>query len=164
VEGKVKSGKLTLGGEGEIVFDMKTFTADTAEARQRFSLKGKVSSSEAKKVTTAMLSDQVLDVEKFPTATFRITSIAPADKQAAGEPGNYLLEGPFTLHGVEKKLAFKARLEAGEKKGMFKLSGAFPIKHSDHGMKPVSALGGLASVADELQIAGDLILTPGTVK
>src|SRR5438067_1391208 len=55
VEGNLKSGKLTPGGEGELIFDMTSFMADTAEARKRVGLdKKKVSENEAKKVTEAM--------------------------------------------------------------------------------------------------------------
>src|SRR5262249_16969897 len=51
VEGNLKSGKLTLGGDGEFVFDMASFTADTSLARKRVGLeRKKVSANEAKKV------------------------------------------------------------------------------------------------------------------
>src|SRR5215475_11218389 len=55
VQGGLKSGKLSLGGGGELVFDMASFTADSPEARQRVGLgKKRVSRNEAKKVTEAM--------------------------------------------------------------------------------------------------------------
>src|SRR4051812_32335317 len=51
VEGRLQSGRLTPGGDGELVFDMGTFTADTAESRKRAGLeREKVSASDAKKV------------------------------------------------------------------------------------------------------------------
>jgi polyisoprenoid-binding protein YceI len=164
VEGNLKSGKITLGGDGEFVFDMASFVADTPEARKKAGLGGKVSNSEAKKVTTAMLGNEVLDVAKHPTATFRIASIMPAEKQAAGELGAYQMDGAFTLHGTEKKLQIKANLEKTDKAGVFKLSGTFGIKQTDHGITPLSALGGLSKVADELQITGELVLTPAAPK
>ena len=165
VQGNLKSGQVTLGGEGELVFDMASFTADTADARKRVGLeKKKVSENEAKKVTAAMRSAEVLDVAQYPTATYPVTSITPLDKQAAGEPGMYQLEGRFTLHGSEKKLQFKARVERAEKEGQLKMTGTFTIKQTDHGIKPYSALGGLAKVADELEISGDIILKPRSGK
>jgi polyisoprenoid-binding protein YceI len=159
VEGKLKSGKVTPGGEGSLVFDMASFTADTEEARKRTGLaKKKVSRNEAKKVTDAMRGPDVLDVKRHPTATFRITSMTPQDRQAAGQPGTYHFQGRFTLHGKEQPLKFTAKLERVGKSRL-KLTGSFTIRQSDHGITPYSALGGLAKVADELEISGDLVLT-----
>jgi polyisoprenoid-binding protein YceI len=165
VQGKLKSGKLTLRGGGELVFDMASFTADTAEARKRVGLeKKKVSANEAKKVTETMRGADVLDVTKYPTATYRIDSITPLDKQAAGEPGTYQVDGSFTLHGTGQKLPFKAKVERGDKGGPLRMSGTFTIKQTDYGIKPYSAAGGLAKVADELEISGDLELKPKSDK
>jgi polyisoprenoid-binding protein YceI len=159
VEGKLKSGKLTFGGEGELVFDMTSFTADTVAARKYVGLGDKeMSENEAKKVTEAMRSATVLNVEKYPTATFRIASITPLDEQAAGKPGMYRLEGKFTLHGTERKLQFKAKLDRTDKDGLMKLSGSFPILQTDYGIKPATAAGGVVKAADELTISGELFL------
>src|SRR5205823_94917 len=38
VQGSLKSGKLSLGGGGEFIFDMASFIADTTEARERVGL------------------------------------------------------------------------------------------------------------------------------
>ncbi len=161
VEGKLKAGKITLGAGGEFTFDMTTFSADTAEARKKVGLEGKkVSENEAKKVTTTMRSADVLDVEKYPTAVYTITTIKPADKQETGDPGTYQVNGRFTLHGTEQPLQFKAKLERTDKEGVLKLSGSFTIKQTDHGMKPYSAAGGLARSTDELTIHGELFLSP----
>jgi hypothetical protein len=159
VEGKLKSGKVTLGAGGELVFDMKSFTADTEEARKKVGLEGKkVSESEAKKVTDTMRSADVLDVEKFPTAVYKIVAIKPAEKQDAGAPGIYQVNGRFTLHGAEQPLQFKAKLERTNKEGVLKLRGSFTVKQTAYGMTPYSAAGGLAKVADELEILGELRL------
>jgi polyisoprenoid-binding protein YceI len=161
VEGRLKSGAVGFGGDGELVFDMASFTADTPDARKWVGLEGKkVSESEAKKVTEAMKSSDVLNVAQFPTATFKISAAAPQDKQAAGAPGAYQLDGTFALHGIEHKLQFQAKLAPTDKPGILKLSGTFTIKQTDYGITPYSALGGLAKVADELQIWGELLLSP----
>jgi polyisoprenoid-binding protein YceI len=161
VEGKLKSGKLSLGAGGELVFDMSSFTADTPEARQKVGLvRGKISDNEAKKVTQTMLGADVLDVEKFPTATCQVIAIKPAERQDAGAPGTYQVNGRFTLHGAEQPVQFKAKLERTDKEGILKLSGSFAIKQTAYGMRPYSAAGGLAKVADELEIVGELLLDP----
>jgi polyisoprenoid-binding protein YceI len=165
VEGKLKSGKLTFGGEGELVIDMASFTADTAAARKRVGLEDKkVTETEAKTVTETMRGERVLDVDKYPTATFQIASITPLDKQAPGRPGDYELEGRFTLHGVERKLHFKAKLEPADKPNVLRFTGTFTIRQTDHGIKPITAVGGLSKVADELEMAGELFLRPPAAK
>ena len=162
VEGRLQSGRLTLGGDGELVFDMGTFTADTAESRKRAGLeREKVSASDAKKVTDTMRGRQVLDAVRFPTAMFRIDAVTPSDRQPPGAPGTYQLSGRFILHGSEKDLQIKARLEPSPgPKGQMKLAGSFNSKQSDYGIKPYSTLGGLVKVSNELEITGDLLLIP----
>jgi polyisoprenoid-binding protein YceI len=161
VEGKLKSGTITPGAGGELVFDMTSFKADTPEARKKVGLGGKkVSDNEAKKVTNTMRSADVLDVENYPTATCKIIAIKPAEKQEAGAPGLYQVNGRFTLHGAEQPLQFKAKLARTSKKGILELSGSFAIKQTAYGITPYSAAGGLVKVADELTITGELRLVP----
>jgi polyisoprenoid-binding protein YceI len=165
VEGNLKSGKVVFGDKGELVFDMASLTADTAEARKYVGLgKKKVSQNEAKKVTQAMRGADVLDVEKHPTATFSISALKPLDKQAAGEAGAYQVEGTFSLHGTDNKIQFKANVEKADKEGQLKATGTFTIKQTEYSIKPYSAAGGLAKVADELEISGYLILKPAAGK
>jgi polyisoprenoid-binding protein YceI len=159
VEGALKSGTVTFGAGGELVFDMRSFKADTKEARKKVGLESKkISENEAKKVQIAMLSADVLDVEKFPTATYKIIMIKPEERQEAGAPGLYQLNGRLTLHGAEQPVLFKAKLERTDKEGIVKLSGSFAIKQTDYGITPYSAAAGLARVADELEITGELFL------
>jgi polyisoprenoid-binding protein YceI len=161
VEGGLKSGKVTPGGEGELVFDMTSFEADTPQARDRVGLgRKRVSANEAQKVTAAMRGGEVLDVAQFPTATYRIRSMTPLDGQDPGAPGGYRVEGRFTLRDKERPLQLKARLERTNKEGVLRMTGSFTIRQTDYGMTPATAAGGLAKSADELTIWGDLVLTP----
>jgi polyisoprenoid-binding protein YceI len=158
VEGKLKSGKISPGAGGELVFDMKSFKADTQQARQKVHLEGKpMSENEAKKVNETMRSADVLDVDKYPTATYQIAMMKPAQGQEAGAPGTYHVNGRLTLHGAKQPLHLKAKLaQAGE--GALKLSGVFAIKQTAFGMTPYSGAGGLAKVADELEVLAELSL------
>ena len=159
VEARLKSGVLTLGGDGALIFDMGSFTADTPEARKRVGLGSKkFSASDARKVTEEMRSADVLDVAHFPTATFQITAAKAIAGQAADKPPRYQLKGKFTLHGIERPIQLEAQLEAADVQAQVRLTGSFTIKQSDYGIKPYSTLGGLVKVADELGITGDLIL------
>jgi polyisoprenoid-binding protein YceI len=160
VEGRLKSGTLTFGRDGTLVFDTGSFTADTLESRKRAGLQPlTVPASDAKKVTETMRGSSVLDVSRFPTAEFHMTSLTPLDRQALGAPGTYRLEGEFTLHGVRRKLQFPARLEPSQQQRQMRLTGSFSFKQSDYGIKPYSTFGGVVSVTDWLTIMGDLTLT-----
>ena len=59
---------------------------------------------------------------------------------------------------------FKAKVERGDKGGRLRMSGTFRLKQTNYGIKPYSAAGGLAKVADELEISGDLELKPKSDK
>jgi polyisoprenoid-binding protein YceI len=160
VEGNLVSGKLTLGGAGELVFDMTSFTADTAEARRYVGLAGTVSAADARKVTDNMRGGDVLDVGRFPRAVYAIASATPLRGQQAGEPGPYQLDGRFTLHGVTQPLRLTAVVERAGARGGLLVHGSFTVLQTAYGIQPYSALGGLARVADQLEIWGELKFSP----
>ena len=89
----VCDGVVTLGGTGDLVFDMPTFVADRPEARSYVGLTGTVSASDARKTTATMLGKDVLGVAGFPKARYTFRSAAPIDGQAVGAPGRYRLDG-----------------------------------------------------------------------
>jgi len=158
VEGLVKSGRLTLDATekaGEIVFDMKSLKADTDAARKYVGLEGTTDAGEQSDVTTTMTGASVLDVQKYPTATFAIASSKRMPKDAEGGHPQYQLVGEFNLHGKKQPLSIVA--VAGNKKdGLQQLTGQFNLKQTDYGIKPYSTFGGVVAVADELKILGDL--------
>lgn len=158
VQGQLRSGSLTLGGSGELVFDMNSFVADTPQARQYVGLDPNFSAADSRKVNANMRGPEVLDVARFPTATCAIKSIRPLDRQKAGEPGRYQFAGQFTLHGVTRPLEFTALVERTERAGVRHVRGTFSVLQTNFGITPYSALAGLVGVADELQIWGDLFI------
>ncbi len=161
IEGRLASGAFTLGGTGELVFDMTTFTADTAQARQYVGLPKAFAASDAQKVTANMRGGDVLDVGRFPKATLTISEVTPAGGQKAGEPGTYRVAGRFTLHGVTQPVAFDATVEAPDRPGTLHVRGSFAIQQTAFGITPYSAVGGLVRIADQLDISGDLFVTSG---
>ncbi|QMW03110.1 YceI family protein [Spirosoma foliorum] len=52
-------------------------------------------------------SDDFFAVEKFPTSTFKITSVKPIDGAKAGEP-NYTINGELTIKNTTKPQTFPA--------------------------------------------------------
>lgn len=159
VVGAVKSGSIDLGAAqnaGEIVFDMRTFTADTPEARRYIGLQGTTDASTRQQVTANMLGADVLNVGRFPTATFKIHSaVLTKNKSRSGKP-QYQLDGKFTLHGVTQPLRLFA--EADEVQGKVHLRGSFAIFQTSFGIRPFSKAFGAVGVTNQLTIHGDIWL------
>lgn len=164
VEGKIKSGSLELGDNseaGEIVFDMASFTADTARARKYLRLEGATPASTQEKVTANMRGPDVLHVQKYPTAVFQIDSAKLLPKQSSRRSKStpayprYQLDGKFTLHGRSRPLRVVA-VAMGERNGMEHLRGRFQLVQSQFGISPYSTALGAIGVADTLSVWGDL--------
>lgn len=159
VVGKLESGHVQLGAKrqaGELVFDMDSFVADTAEARKYIGLEGTTPASRQKEVTDNMLGAAVLDVAQHPTATYTIDSALPLQGKSKDGHPLYRLEGIFTLHGVDRPLDFDAEMIAND--GTVRLRGSFDIRQTHYGIKPFSKAFGAVGVTDELTIHGDVIL------
>lgn len=161
VEGRLASGRLLLGATqnaGDLIFDMRSFFADTPAARARVGLEGETDAATQKKVNANMRGPDVLDVDRFPQARFRIASATPRKAIAPGEPPIYDIVGQFTLHGVTRPLRFEAVVNSAE--GRSGVSGRFSIKQTDFGITPYTAALGAVGVADTLEIWGDLWFAP----
>ena len=161
VSGLLQAGRVVLGAAdqaGMLVFDMRSFTADTAEARKALGLPGETDASTQQQVQANMTGPDVLDVARHPTATFQIRSALASRQQVPGRPTVYELAGVFTLHGVAREVMVPVEVE--QRRDMLRLRGIFVIKQTDFGMKPYTKLGGVVGVADELRITGDLLVRP----
>lgn len=162
VEGWLKSGQLRLGAArdaGRLEFDLRTFQADTGQARQYLGLRGRTDQETARKVTSNMLGADVLDTGRFPVAVFEVTTALPhTSSQPARRGTEYLLEGEFSLHGVKRPLKLVAVAEA--ERGWIRLRGQFAIRQTDFGITPFSTALGAVGITNELSIYGDLWLVP----
>lgn len=155
VEGKLESGNITLNGtaSGKIVFDLKSFDADTPNARKYVGLKGTTDAGTRQKVNANMLGADVLNVAKYPTATFEVTAAYPMKQAGPGGSLQYRIDGKFTLHGTTQKVSVIANIET--KGNWSHVRGRFAILQSDYGIKPFSKALGAIGVADKLTIYGD---------
>ena len=115
----------------------------------------KISSSDRQKIETTM-RDEVLEVSKFPEITFKSSGVSAT---RTGE-GQYQarIAGDITLHGVSRPLTIPAQLEFGDK--ILRAKGAFTLKQSSFGIKPVSVAGGTIKVKDELKFTFDIVARP----
>lgn len=159
VMGRLRSGQIVLGRNkdaGQLVFDMSTFDADSAEARHYVGLKGETSEGTRKQVNANMLGKDVLNVAKFPTATLTIDSALPLPPVSGNNAERYELVGALTLHGVTHPV--KLVCEATPHKEGLRLRTGFTLSQKDYGIKPFSAALGAVGVANDLKIWGDVLL------
>jgi polyisoprenoid-binding protein YceI len=155
VEAKVKSGHLQLGAnQGEIVIDMTSFSADTDQARRYVGLDGSIDPGTRKEVNKNMLGPDVLDVQKYPLAIFKVSSIQPVKADHPNGPQRLELTGNFTLHGKTNELTVFA--DSTKVKGYTRIDGNIMIMQSDYGITPFHNALGAVGVADRLTINGDL--------
>ena len=137
---------------------MSSFTADTEAARRYIGLKGSTDASTRGKVTKNMKSVDVLDVARYPTATFAVDSAVALGQQSASGRPLYELRGNFTLHGKNRPIRIPVEVE--QARGWLHVRGHFPIQQSDYGITPYSTALGAIGVADRLEIHGDLWIAP----
>ena len=102
-----------------------------------------------------MRGPDVLNVGRFSTATFAISSIQPT-KQTGRRGAIYQLNGKFTLHGVTRQIAVTA--EAEDVDGKTRLRGSFPLVQTQYGIQPFTKAFGAVGVANQLTVHADLLI------
>lgn len=161
VEAKLTSGRLVLGARakaGQLVFDMKSFDADTPRARKTVGLKGKTAGWMRKQVNKEIHGSKILNSTAFPSARFDIVSAIPiGTDEESGNPA-YELAGNFTLRDVTRPITVRVLVE--DSKGWHRINGQFSFQQSDYGIKPLSKGLGAMGVADELTVIGELWVAP----
>ena len=162
VEGKLKGGKILLdsGEPNSLVFDMRSFVADTENGRKVFGIDSEIDAATVKKVNQNMLGKEILDVNRFPEASLSNATIKSTKKDSSRGLPAYELEGDFTLHGVTKHLVIPCDLEV--KDGWNHIRGKFTVRQTDYGIKPYTKAFGAVGIKDELIIQGDLWVVPGS--
>ncbi|PQO46830.1 YceI family protein [Blastopirellula marina] len=161
VIGQLQYGQLQLSqpnGAGVLVFDMTSFQADTDDARRYLGFDGQTDASTQEQVNANMLGESVLDVKRYPTATFKVATIQQLPKRDEKGRVQYSLKGDFTLHGVTKPIEVVANMEPKDK--WFHVRGSFACLQSDYGITPFSKGFGVIGVADKLTIYADFWVVP----
>jgi polyisoprenoid-binding protein YceI len=102
---KIKEGKLVKNGErysGEFVIDMTTIDNEDLQGEWKT------------KLLNHLRSDDFFSVEKYPTATFKVTKTA-LYKPSKGENFTHKVSGDLTIKGITNKISFPAVIEATDK-------------------------------------------------
>jgi polyisoprenoid-binding protein YceI len=157
VAGQIKQGRVQLDAArdaGGLVFDMTSFVADTAEARKFVGLQSASDASTQQQVTANMRGADVLDVARYPTASFVIKGISKLSQPGPRGLPQYQLAGDFSLHGVSRPIQVMANAE--EQNGWIHLRGGFSMLQTQFGITPFSKAFGTLGVTDQLNVWGDL--------
>jgi polyisoprenoid-binding protein YceI len=155
--GQLMASKLQLDAThdaGLLVFDMKSFAADSDTARKYVGLSDTEPTSTQREVSATMLGKAVLDAAHHSTASFTVQSAIKLPKPSARGLAQYQLLGDFTLHGVAHPIQVVA--EAEEQNGWVRLRGGFNLRQSQFGIRPYRKAFGAVGVADEVKVYGDL--------
>ncbi|GAB3260433.1 YceI family protein [Larkinella harenae] len=92
--------------KGEFVFDGKKLTSGNFTADMTTISENKGS----ERVVTHLKNDDFFAVDKNPTASFKITKIAPISGASAGQP-NYTVTGDLMIKGTTKPITFPATVK-----------------------------------------------------
>lgn len=135
-KGTAPRGNVTWDGSnaaGTLVFDMKSL--DTG-----MDLRNK------------HMKEKYLEVEKFPEAKLTLTKVAlpkEASQQSNFSYDGIPFEGKLQLHGVEKPVAGKAKLD--RKDGALTLLATFPLKMTEYAIAVPSFAG--ITVAEDVEVS-----------
>ena len=100
----------------------------------------KLDADDRAEVQKTMLSDKVLDGERFPTIEFTSSEV-----KTLGE-GRFRVTGNLKLHGTERQIQFQV-----QRKGD-RYSGSVGIKQSEYGIPKISIAAGSVTVKDKVDI------------
>jgi len=102
-----------------------------------------------------MLSEALLDAERFPEMELRLQQLQPAAPPAIG----FVATVVFTVKGVNHALTVPVQV-APLPEGGFAASGTWSVTHAELGLTPYSAAGGLIKVGDPIEVRFRLVAKP----
>jgi polyisoprenoid-binding protein YceI len=127
----VSSGELSLAegqlSSGEFVIDMKSIKVDPASVTEK--------DKKYTELETHLKTADFFNVEKFPTAEFKITKVEElaAGAKDAVEGANKTVSGNLTLLGKTLNVSFPAKVEVVDKKAS--VQAKFTVNRADWGIK-----------------------------
>ena len=116
---KIKDGQLIKTGEkysGEFVIDMTTIENEDLQGEWKT------------KLMNHLRSDDFFSVDKYPTATFKVTKVA-LYKPREGENYTHKVTGDLTIKGISNEISFPAIIEATD--DMLTAEAAFTIDRTE---------------------------------
>ena len=100
-------------------------------------------------VQQVMLSDRVLDVQRFPVISFTSRTMLVA--KGAGDRITVRVAGDLSLHGVTRPLTLPVNVQLTT--DQIRADGEAVVRQKDFGIEPVKAGGGTVRVKDEVEVS-----------
>jgi polyisoprenoid-binding protein YceI len=104
-------------------------------------------------VQQVMLSDRVLNVQRFPAISF--TSRTMSATKRSGDQMTVQVAGDLALHGVTRPLTLPVNVQLTA--DQIRADGNTVVRQTDFGIQPVKAGGGTVKVKDEVEVSFSLI-------
>jgi polyisoprenoid-binding protein YceI len=99
-------------------------------------------------VQRVMLSDRVLDVQRYPKITFRSLGVTLVERNSSRL--RVRLNGELTLHGVTRPITVPADVQLTDDR--LTADGKTTLRQTDFGIEPVTAGAGTVRVRDQVDV------------
>jgi len=132
---------------------LQQLVVDDPAYREKFGLEPELPES-AIDGTTRNMQDKVLESNRFPWATASMRLLSLQEAQAE-------LDVTVTVHGTSLDYTVPADINIDTDTGTLGVSGSMTVRHSDFGLTPFSAAGGLLRVAEDIEIVFEILSIRG---
>jgi polyisoprenoid-binding protein YceI len=100
-----------------------------------------------------MLSERVLDAQRFPTITFASRRVSVLERSA--DRLVLRIEGDLTLRGTTRPVALSVEVRMSPDR--LTATGKTTVRQTDFGIRPVTAGAGTVRVKDEVELAYSVV-------
>jgi hypothetical protein len=145
IEGLVLVSKKPGGSRADLRLPLQQLIVDDPGYREKFGLEPDLPDS-AVEGTTRNMQEKVLESNLFPWATASVRMRSMQEDRAE-------LDVTLTVHGMSLDYTVPAEIDSGT----LSVSGSMTVQHSDFGLTPFSAAGGLLRVAEDIEIVFEIV-------
>jgi polyisoprenoid-binding protein YceI len=141
--------------DGEIECEPETYDQARVRINVRTSameVMDEMKRDDRKKLEQEMF-DKVLEISRFPVAAFESKQISV--QKLANDLLAAHVTGDLSFHGNSQTLSLDARVTSMGT--ILRISGEFPLRQSDYGIKPLSFAGGALRLKDDLKFGFELV-------
>jgi len=151
IEGLVLVSNNPGESRADLRLPLQQLIVDDPAYREQFELEPDLPES-AIEGTTRNMQDKVLESNLFPWATASVRMLSMREDQAE-------LGVTVNVHGTSLDYTVPADIDIGS--GTLSVSGSMTVQHSDFGLTPFSAAGGLLRVAEDIEIVFEIVAQRG---
>ena len=166
LSGAIYIPSAVLHSSFEVHVPVGTLTVDEADLRAQqpaAEFPPDVSASAQQGTRRNMLSEALLDAQHNPEIVLRSLRLEPA--AGAAEPaGAVLAQVQSTVRGQERTFTVPVRYRRGGNDGTLEVSGDSPLRQSELGLTPFSAMLGALQVQDEMRVSFHIVARAATIK